>query len=135
LEILPFFVEERDELITNYIIVPGSLPGKIIAKKLKEYGIKGKLISELQKEGSIEIEGRTIRIEDVREESAASPNVVLLHYNEKDTVHSILQNKRMSEFLHDKKNFIYSVIHIIEDSETVLSAEFKLLLSAFPAET
>ena len=37
--------------------------------------------------------------------------------------------------MQNKTNFIYSVIHIVEKSETVLSPEFKQLLSFFPPET
>lgn len=41
----------------------------------------------------------------------------------------------MGDFIKDKNNSIYAVIHIVEKSETVLSPEFKTLLSAFPLET
>ena len=30
LEIIPFFVEENNEIITNYIVVPGPLPGSFL---------------------------------------------------------------------------------------------------------
>lgn len=30
MEIQPFFVEENGELITNYIIIPGILPGRLL---------------------------------------------------------------------------------------------------------
>ena len=35
LEIIPFFIEENNEVITNYIIVPGPLPGSFLPQKLK----------------------------------------------------------------------------------------------------
>jgi hypothetical protein len=31
--------------VTNYIIEPGALPGKILVDKLKQFGIKGKAIA------------------------------------------------------------------------------------------
>ena len=80
MEILPFLIEEQGELITNYIIIPGTLPGKILPNKLKEFGIKGKLVGQLSKEGSVTVDGRTTQLDEVREESCPSPNVVLLHY-------------------------------------------------------
>lgn len=46
LRILPFQISDGEgEYITNYIVQPGPLPGKILAEKLKEFGIKGKAVS------------------------------------------------------------------------------------------
>ena len=45
IKIIPFMVEECGETITNYIIQPGALPGRIISEKLKEFGLKGKAIN------------------------------------------------------------------------------------------
>ena len=58
----------------------------------------------------------------VREAPTPSPNVILLHYRHPQTVHQILNNKRLAEFMNNKNNYIYSVIHIVELAETVLSS-------------
>lgn len=55
-------VEENGENITNYIIQPGALPGRIISEKLKEFGLKGKAINEITAKGEVTVNGRTIKL-------------------------------------------------------------------------
>ena len=61
LKISPFQIMDKGEHVTNYIIEPGPLPGKILADKLKQFGIKGKAIAEIQKVGYLQINGKIVK--------------------------------------------------------------------------
>lgn len=56
--ITPFPIHCKGESITNYIVVPNKLPGKMLNERLKAFGIKGAAISELVKKGKITVNGR-----------------------------------------------------------------------------
>ena len=45
IQIIPFFIRSKGEDITNFIVVPNKLPGKMLNDKLKALGIKGAAIS------------------------------------------------------------------------------------------
>ena len=42
---MPFTINSCGEAITNYIVTPNPLPGKILNDKLKTLGIKGAAIA------------------------------------------------------------------------------------------
>jgi hypothetical protein len=58
IKIIPFTINSNGEAITNFIITPNPLPGKILNDKLKAFGIKGAAIAELVKNGKIVVNGR-----------------------------------------------------------------------------
>jgi hypothetical protein len=45
IKITPFTIYSNGEAITNFIVTPKPLPGKILNDKLKDLGIKGAAIS------------------------------------------------------------------------------------------
>lgn len=45
IKIIPFQISSKGEKITNFIVVPNELPGKMLNDRLKAFGIKGAAIS------------------------------------------------------------------------------------------
>lgn len=45
IKIIPFQIESKGEKITNFIVIPNELPGKMLNDRLKAFGIKGAAIS------------------------------------------------------------------------------------------
>lgn len=60
IRVTPFFISSRGESITNYIVQPSKMPGKMLNERLKAFGVKGAAISELVKNGRITINGREV---------------------------------------------------------------------------
>eukprot|EP01135_Chromosphaera_perkinsii_P006654 Nk52_evm56s554 gene=Nk52_evmTU56s554 len=62
----------------GYILQEPEKRGKINMKKAKEYGLKGKMIGDIVKEGELSIEGKTIKLEDVSDEARPGKKIILL---------------------------------------------------------
>lgn len=58
--------------------------------------------------------------------------MVILHYNSIESIEEIAKNQLFKAYLTNADNFIYSVIHIVEDAAIIPSPEFKFILSLFP---
>jgi len=46
-----------------------------------------------------------------------------------------MSNQRLVDFLANKNNYIYSVVHIVENAQAIYSPQFKQLLGSFPQYT
>ena len=51
IRIIPFEIESRNEKITNYILIPNKLEGKVLKEKIKEFKVPNAQISKLLSEG------------------------------------------------------------------------------------
>lgn len=57
--------------------------------------------------------------------------MLILHYNSISAIDQIINNQVFKNYMQNQQAVTYSVIHIVESPELIVSAEFKFVLSLF----
>lgn len=111
-----------------FVVVPKPIRGNIIPEKLKQFGIKGKMIRELELAGVLKVPGEggkeiTVRIEEVTEKSPMSPCLMMIDAQDElegddlqknETLRTLLGNEGMEE---GKRHFVLTdVVHFANSS-------------------
>lgn len=111
-----------------YIIEGPKLPGKFLAQRAAELGVKkGPLFGMLSKGNTIEVEGRIIRPEDVTEPSPPNASFAVVHSTSAELVSQL---PYIPEYLSPTSQLI-SVVHL-SSSQTILSPEYQSFVSRIP---
>lgn len=111
-----------------YIIECCTLGVKFNGNKLKEFGIKGKMVKEIQVNGSILVGDRLVKLEEVIESPVAQAVLAILDLP--DTTLCVAVKEKLSEYLGPKFD-LQLFVHFTQ-KEVLMCEEYIEMLLAFP---
>jgi len=129
---------ETGKTVLSYVCKSKKLPGKVLTEKLNEFKVPKNLIGKLMSEGSLEIDGKIIKAEQLKEPDAPGPCFIIIDCPKIEYLANLLSNPDIVELfegkINEKENILRAIIHL-SPAEVVKHPNYKEFIKNFCPKT
>ena len=123
-----------DRSILSYVCKSKKLPGKVLMNKINELKVPKNLIGKLNSEGSIELDGKTIYVKDVKEPDSAAVVFIIVECPLAEHARTLFTNPIVEALHEDKINSAEEELKVIvhlTPANIVKTPEYSMYLKSF----